>query len=204
MPASTITGTGLIARIPHRLLLRGDAVANACLAAVVVPAMDQLTRAASLSSPWPLIVLATVLACNAVACWVVAATTPPKRRALVWLAAVDVAFVLIVAGPVRACSGRTVARQHSESVSLTHPENTTTISERTATSEAKPAMSLPAQDVQGRDIRDLPRYPGSVRLEGNRREQDRARSLGLHHSQVPLSCETRHHPRVLPRRLRQG
>jgi hypothetical protein len=34
-------------------------------------------------------------------------------------------------------------------------------------------MSLPAQDVTGKDVPDLPRYPGSVRLEYNRRERER-------------------------------
>lgn len=65
-----------------------------------------------------------------------------------------------------------LTRQQSESVSATHPENTTTISEQTAPSDAKPAMSLPAEDVTGKDIPDLPRYSGSVRVEYKRKAQD--------------------------------
>ena len=66
-----------------------------------------------------------------------------------------------------------VTRQQSESLSATPPENTTTISERTAPSNTKPAMSLPAEDVLGRDVPDLPRYPSSVRVEYERKVQDR-------------------------------
>ena len=66
-----------------------------------------------------------------------------------------------------------VTRQQSESLSATPPENTTTISERTAPSNTKPAMSLPAEDVPGKDVPDLPRYPSSVRVEYERKEQDR-------------------------------
>jgi hypothetical protein len=64
-----------------------------------------------------------------------------------------------------------LTRQQSESVMRS--ENTTAISERTTTSNTKPAMSLPAEDVPGKDIPDLPRYPSSVRVEYERREQDR-------------------------------
>jgi hypothetical protein len=66
-----------------------------------------------------------------------------------------------------------VTRQRSGSVSATPPENTTTISERTAPSNSKPAMSLPAEDVPGKDVPDLARYPSSIRIEYERKEQDR-------------------------------
>jgi hypothetical protein len=65
-----------------------------------------------------------------------------------------------------------LTRQQSSSVSATHPENTT-ISKRTTASNTKPAMSLPAEDVSGKDVPDLPRYPRSVRAEYERKEQDR-------------------------------
>lgn len=66
-----------------------------------------------------------------------------------------------------------VTRQQSESLSATPPEDTTTISERTTSSNTKPrTTSLPADDVAGRDIPDLPRYPGSVRVEYERKAQD--------------------------------
>jgi hypothetical protein len=68
-------------------------------------------------------------------------------------------------------AGLVLTRQPLQSVSSTHPENTT-ISERTTASNTKPAMSL-AEDVPGKDVPDLPRYPRSVRVEYERKEQDR-------------------------------
>jgi hypothetical protein len=65
-----------------------------------------------------------------------------------------------------------LTRQPFQSVSSTHPENTT-ISKRTTASNTKPAMSLPAEDVPGKDVPDLPRYPRSVRVEYERKGQDR-------------------------------
>jgi hypothetical protein len=62
--------------------------------------------------------------------------------------------------------------QQSESVSVMRPEDTGTIPERTTPPNTKPAPSLPAEDVPGHDISDLPRYPGSVRVEYERKEQD--------------------------------
>jgi hypothetical protein len=66
-----------------------------------------------------------------------------------------------------------VTRQQSESLSATPPENTMMISERTAPSNTKPALSLLAEDVPGKDVPDLPRYPSSVRVEYERKEQHR-------------------------------
>lgn len=65
-----------------------------------------------------------------------------------------------------------LTRQQPESVSAVHPEAKATISERTTPSNTKPAMSLPAKDVPGKDVPALPRYPGSVRVEYERKEQD--------------------------------
>ena len=65
-----------------------------------------------------------------------------------------------------------LTRQQPESVSAVHPEAKTTISERTTPSNTKPAMSLPAEDVPGKDVPALHRYPGSVRVEYERKEQD--------------------------------
>jgi hypothetical protein len=64
------------------------------------------------------------------------------------------------------------ARQQSASVSAIHPEDQTAILERTP-SNTKPKTSLPAEDMPGKDIPDLPRYPNSVRVEYERKEQDR-------------------------------
>ena len=87
-----------------------------------------------------------------------------------WRVAVGVFAVTLVLTAIGASWALT--RQQSESVSATHPENTT-ISERLTPSNTKPAPSLPTEDVPGKDIRDLPRYPGSVRVEYNRKEQNR-------------------------------
>ncbi len=69
-------------------------------------------------------------------------------------------------------TGWVLTRQQSESVTAIHPEDNTTMSERTTPSNTKPAMSLPAEDVPGRDVPDLPRYPDSVRVEYERKEQN--------------------------------
>jgi hypothetical protein len=66
-----------------------------------------------------------------------------------------------------------LTRQQSQSVSATHPESSTTISEQTTPSNSKPVTSFPAEDVPGKDIPYLPRYPGSVRVEYEHKEQDR-------------------------------
>lgn len=66
-----------------------------------------------------------------------------------------------------------LTRPQSQSVSATHQENTKAPSERTTVSNTKPTTSLPAEDVPGRDLPGLPRYPGSVRIEYERKEQDR-------------------------------
>ena len=88
-----------------------------------------------------------------------------------WRVALGVFAVTLVLAAIGASWALT--RRQSESVSATHPENTTTISERPTPSNTKPTPSLPAEDVPGKDIRDLPRYPGSVRVEYNRKEQNR-------------------------------
>jgi hypothetical protein len=68
--------------------------------------------------------------------------------------------------------GWPLIRQQSEGVTAEHPDHRTTSSERTTPPNTKPAASLPADDVPGKDISDLPRYPGSVRVEYERKEQD--------------------------------
>jgi hypothetical protein len=83
-----------------------------------------------------------------------------------------VGVFLLTLALVAVGSSWVLTRQQPESVSAVHPEAKTTISERTTTSNAKPAMSLPAEDVSGKDVPALPRYPGSVRVEYERKEQD--------------------------------
>jgi hypothetical protein len=101
-------------------------------------------------------------------------TNPASQKENVlnaWRLVVGVFAVTLVLAAIGASWA--VTRQQSESVSVTPPENTTTISERTTASNTKPAMSLPAEDVPGKDVPDLPRYPRSVRVEYERKEQDR-------------------------------
>jgi hypothetical protein len=52
------------------------------------------------------------------------------------------------------------------SSALTSPEETT------SQIREKAAFSLPREDVPGTDVPDLPRYPGSVRVEYERKEQE--------------------------------
>ncbi len=101
-------------------------------------------------------------------------TNPASQKEIglnAWRLVVGVFAVTLVLAAIGASWA--VTRQQSESVSMIRPENTTTISERTTASNTKPAMSLPAEDVPGKDVSDLPRYPRSVRVEYERKEQDR-------------------------------
>jgi hypothetical protein len=66
-----------------------------------------------------------------------------------------------------------LTRQQSESVSVAPQEDMTVKAEPTNRADTKPTPPLPAEDVPGKDIPDLPRYPGSVRVEYERKEQDR-------------------------------
>jgi hypothetical protein len=85
---------------------------------------------------------------------------------------VRVGVFALALGLVVICASWVLSRQQSESVTVAPPEDKTTISERTTPPNTKPAASLPAEDVPGRDVPGLPRYPGSVRVEYERKEQD--------------------------------
>jgi hypothetical protein len=65
-----------------------------------------------------------------------------------------------------------LTRQQSESVSVAPQEDKTMIAKPTTRADTKAAPSLPTEDVSGEDMPDLPRYPGSVRVEYERNEQD--------------------------------
>lgn len=67
-------------------------------------------------------------------------------------------------------AGWVLTRQQSEGVTVERPDHKTTLSERATPPDTK-AAALPAEDVSGKDIPDLPRYPGSVRDEYEREEQ---------------------------------
>jgi hypothetical protein len=68
--------------------------------------------------------------------------------------------------------GWALIHQKLEGGTAKHPDHRTMVSERTTPHDTKRAPSLPAEDVAGKEIRDLPRYPGSVRAEYDRKEQD--------------------------------
>jgi cell division septation protein DedD len=68
--------------------------------------------------------------------------------------------------------GWPLIRQQSEGVTAERPDHNTILSERTTPPNTKSAASLPTEDVPGKGIPDLPRYPGSVRAEYERTEQD--------------------------------
>jgi hypothetical protein len=68
--------------------------------------------------------------------------------------------------------GWPLIRQLSEGVTAERPDHNTILSERTTPPNTRPAASLPTEDVPGKGIPDLPRYPGSVRAEYERKEQD--------------------------------
>jgi hypothetical protein len=63
-------------------------------------------------------------------------------------------------------------RQQSERVTAERPDHKTTLPGRTIPPNTQPRAYLPAEDVTGKDIPDLPRYPGSVRVEYKRKAQD--------------------------------
>jgi hypothetical protein len=69
-------------------------------------------------------------------------------------------------------AGWLLIRQQTEGVPAERSDHKMTLSERTTPPNTKPTAYLPAEDVTGKDIRDLPRYPGSVRVKYERKEQD--------------------------------
>ena len=88
----------------------------------------------------------------------------PWRISGVALALTLVVAVVLVGWPL--------IRQQSEGVTAERPDHKTTLSERTTPPNTKPTTYLPAEDVTGKDIPDLPRYPGSVRVKYERKEHD--------------------------------
>ena len=81
-----------------------------------------------------------------------------------------------------------LTRQQSESISAERPDHKTTLPERTTPPNTQ-TTALPAKDVSGKDIPDLPRYPGSVRVEYEREEQDLlvfTRARYLSHAKVDV------------------
>ncbi len=82
---------------------------------------------------------------------------------------------------VAIAAGWVLTRQHSEGISVAPRDEKTVIAEPTTRADTRPAPSLPTEDVPGKDVPDLPRYPGSVRVEYERKEQDRLVFTRLRH-----------------------
>ncbi len=82
-----------------------------------------------------------------------------------------IAFVLTLV-LVAAYAWWTSSRQHPESVANVRSQDKALLSEQTSPRDAKPAVPLPSEDVPGKDVSDLPRYPDSVRVEYERKEID--------------------------------
>ena len=82
-----------------------------------------------------------------------------------------------------------LTRQQAESVTVVQPDHKTTLSKRTTPPNTKSATSLLAEDVPGKDVLDLSRYPGSVRVEYEHEEQDLlrfTRARYLSHARVDI------------------
>jgi hypothetical protein len=69
-------------------------------------------------------------------------------------------------------AGWLLIRQQTEGVPAERSDHKMTLSERTTPPNTKPMAYLPAEDVTGKDIPSLPRYPDSVRVEYERKEHD--------------------------------
>ncbi len=82
-----------------------------------------------------------------------------------------IAFLLTLV-LVAAYTWWTSNRQHPESVANVRSQDKALLSEQTSPRDAKPAVPLPSEDVPGKDVSDLPRYPDSVRVEYERKEMD--------------------------------
>jgi hypothetical protein len=65
-----------------------------------------------------------------------------------------------------------LTREQPESVSAIQLEDEAAVTERSTPSDTKSKTSLPAEDAPGRDVPELPRYPNSIRVEYERKEQD--------------------------------
>ena len=85
--------------------------------------------------------------------------------------AARIAFVLTLA-LVAAYAGWISNRQHPENVAKVRSQDRVVLSEQTSPRDAKAVVPLPSEDVPGKDVSDLPRYPDSVRVEYERKVMD--------------------------------
>ena len=66
-------------------------------------------------------------------------------------------------------AGQVSTRQHAQNATEVRPQGKLVLPDRPAPPGAKPAASFPPEDAPGREVPDLPRYPGSVRVEYERK-----------------------------------
>jgi hypothetical protein len=81
----------------------------------------------------------------------------------------SLALILVLAGYL---AGWALNHQRSEKFTEANSPSTTALSEQTAPRTSEPVAHIPSEDVPGAEISDLPRYPGSVRVEYERGQRE--------------------------------
>jgi hypothetical protein len=71
-----------------------------------------------------------------------------------------------------ACAGWAPTDERADHSTVAPSQEAISSPERVPSQNVKAAAPLPSEDVPGRDVPDLPRYPGSVRVEYERRQHD--------------------------------
>jgi hypothetical protein len=81
----------------------------------------------------------------------------------------SLALILVLVGFL---AGWALNHQRSERFAEVDSPSKTALSEQTAPRTPEPVARIPSEDVPGREISGLPRYPGSVRVEYERGERE--------------------------------
>jgi hypothetical protein len=81
----------------------------------------------------------------------------------------SLALMLLLAGYL---AGWTLHHQRPERITEVNSPMKTTLSEQTGPRTPEPVVRIPLEDVPGREISGLPRYPGSVRVAYKRGQRD--------------------------------
>lgn len=82
----------------------------------------------------------------------------------------SLALILVLAGFI---AGRALNDQQPGRITEVNSPSRTALPEHTDPRTLEPAVRIPSEDVPGRDISGLPRYPGSVRVEYESGKHDR-------------------------------
>ena len=88
------------------------------------------------------------------------------------------ALILILAGFL---AGWALNYQRSERFTEVNSPSSTTPQEQRAPQTSEPEARIPSEDVPGREISGLPRYPGSVRVEYERGEREGLKMVRARH-----------------------